>query len=379
MTDAAKHLFSSEELAATGFKTPYFLFSQDRIKEKYAEFITHFPKAHVYYAMKANAEPEFLRTLAALGAGFEVASKHELELLEAERVSPAQIIYGTSVKPAEHIKKFAAYGVDRFACDSASELEKIAAHAPGARVYARVTVNDTGSVFKFSEKFGTDRDSAVALLRRARELGLVPYGLSFHVGSQASNPHAWAEAIAHIKPAMVELAQSGIQLEALDIGGGFPCRYASTEADITLEEIADLALAEYDALPYQPQLILEPGRGIAAETAVLVADVIARVERKEHTWLFLDVGVYGGLFETMAYQGSTRYRVTSLRPSYDAGEMPFAIAGPTGDSPDVITREALLPADIDVGDKLVFHDVGAYSLVAISPFNGFPKPGVYFV
>jgi ornithine decarboxylase len=243
----------------------------------------------------------------------------------------------------------------------------------------RITVNDTGSVFKFSEKFGTDRENAVALMIHARELGLVPYGLSFHVGSQASNPRAWEEAIEHVKPAMEALEKAGIRIEILDIGGGFPCHYASTEADITLEEIADYALAEYDELPYKPKIFLEPGRGIAAETAVLVADVIARVERKEHTWLFLDVGVYGGLFETMAYQGSTRYRVTSLRSSYDAGEAQFAIAGPTGDSPDVITREALLPADIDVGDKLVFHDVGAYSLVAISPFNGFPKPAVYFV
>jgi len=103
------------------------------------------------------------------------------------------------------------------------------------------------------------------------------------------------------------------------------------------------------------------------------------VERGAATWLFLDAGVYNGLFETMAYQGSTRYRITSLRPSLNSGEMMFALAGPTGDSPDIITREALLPGDIQVGDKLVIHDVGAYSLVCTSPFNGFPKPSVYLI
>jgi ornithine decarboxylase len=118
---------------------------------------------------------------------------------------------------------------------------------------------------------------------------------------------------------------------------------------------------------------------MVAESAVLVASVIARVDRIEHTWLFLDAGVYNGLFESLAYQGSIRYRISALRPSYDAGEATFAIAGPTGDSWDVINREAQLPADITVGDKLVFHDVGAYNLVMVGRFNGFPKPHVHFV
>jgi ornithine decarboxylase len=354
-------LFETEDIVAFGHSTPFFLFSKKRIREKYEEFKKQFPGAHIHYAMKANAEPELLKELAAVGSNFEVASKHELEILQTLKIPAERIVYGTSVKPAEHIAAFKKHGVDRFACDSFPELDKIAAHAPGARVYIRISVDDTGSVFKFSEKFGTEPQNAVALLVRAREIGLVPYGVSFHVGSQASNPKAWAEAIEKVGPILEELKRAGITLEVLDIGGGFPCAYASAEKSISLEEIAGHTLAAYKNLPYQPELILEPGRGIAAETAILVADIIARVERKEHTWLFLDVGVYGGLFETMAYQGSTRYRVTNLRPSYDAGEAQFAIAGPTGDSPDVITREALLPADVNVGDKLVFHDVGAYS------------------
>ena len=372
-------IFSPESIAQYPHGTPFFLFSIDEIKRKYKEFEKYFPGAEIRYAMKANAEPELLETLRDLGSGFEVASKHELEMLEKVQVAPERIIYGTSVKPAEHIAEFAKYGVDTFACDAQSELEKIAAHAPGAKVYIRILVDDAGSVFKFSEKFGTELSNAVPLLLRAKELGLVPYGISFHVGSQASNPKAWAHALATVAPIMEELKQLGITLEILNIGGGFPCAYASAEEQISLEEIAEHTLEAYKKLPYQPKLILEPGRGIVAATAVLVAHVIGRVERREHTWLFLDVGVYGGLFETMAYQGSTRYRVTSMRPSYNAGEAQFAIAGPTGDSPDVITREALLPADIDVGDQLIFHDVGAYSLVAISPFNGLPKPHVYFI
>ena len=102
-----------------------------------------------------------------------------------------------------------------------------------------------------------------------------------------------------------------------------------------------------------------------------------RLERRGSTWLFLDGGVYNGLFEAMAYQGSTRYPIESIRLSNESGEALFALAGPTGDSPDVITREALLPRDIGIGDRLIVRNAGAYTLSVTSAFNGFPKPPVY--
>jgi ornithine decarboxylase len=138
-------------------------------------------------------------------------------------------------------------------------------------------------------------------------------------------------------------------------------------------------MRQYKKMPYKMDILLEPGRGIIANTGVAIATVIAKVERRASTWLFLDLGVYNGLFETMAYQGSTRYPISSVKPVGDAGEKLFSIAGPTGDSPDVITREALLPQDIDVGDKVIIHDVGAYSVCMTSPFNGFPKPEIYYI
>lgn len=373
-------LFPPEAINAIGQPTPFFAFSLDKLREKYKEFQTHFPDAIVNFAMKANSEPEILDCLYKEGANFEVASIYELNVLKELKVPGSKMIYGTSVKPAQHIREFHEYGVDRYAADSFEELEKISQTAPGSRIYIRMNVNDTGSVFKFSEKFGTDKHTVAPLLLRAKELGLEPYGVSFHVGSQASNPRAWAEAIEELAPILAELDEAnGIKIQMLNIGGGFPCAYASMEAALTLEEIAKHTYEAYAKLPYKPYVMLEPGRGIIAETGILVASIIARIERRENTWLFLDAGVYRGLFETMAYQGSTRYRVSSLRPSYNAGEKLFALAGPTGDSPDVITREALLPQDLNVGDKLIFHDIGAYSLPAICPFNGFPKPDIYYI
>jgi ornithine decarboxylase len=374
-----KNEFAQEVLETLSHQTPFFLFSKERIERKFYEFQKCFPEAAIHYAMKANSEPEILRILSDLGCSFEVASRYELDILKEINVPPEKIIYGSAVKPIDHIKKFFEYGVDRFAFDSHSELEKIAAAAPGSRVYVRMIANDTGSIFRFSEKFGTTKDNIVPLLERAKDLGLKPYGISFHVGSQASNPKAWAEALQHLNEPVEHLKKLGIEFEILNFGGGYPCMYASTELEIPLQEIAENAYEEYNKLACRPKVIIEPGRGMVATTAILVVTVVGKVERSESTWLFLDAGVYDALYEAMAFQGSTRYRVTTLRPSYDAGETLFSLAGPTGDSADIITREALLPRDVEVGDKLVFHDVGAYSLVCSSKFNGFPKPAVYFI
>jgi ornithine decarboxylase len=269
--------------------------------------------------------------------------------------------------------------VDRFAFDSLQEAEKIAAVAPGSRVFVRLITNDSGSVFKFSEKFGTDIKNLVSLLLRAKDLGLRPYGISFHVGSQASDAMAWANTLKDLVPILKELKEKNIDIDVINIGGGYPCKYTNTENNPTLPEISQNIYKTYASLPYQPKFIAEPGRGIIADTGILVTTVIARVQRKEFTWLFLDAGCYNALFETMAYQGSTRYPVTSLRQSQGSGESLFALAGPTGDSEDVISREALLPTDIDVGDKVIFHNIGAYTLSVSSSFNGFPRPDVYYI
>jgi ornithine decarboxylase len=371
--------FGEDLLRKLKHETPFFLFSKKKIIKNLKKFKKSFPGSTVYYAMKANSEPEILKIVAEAGDGFEVASKYELDMLRPLKVAPNKIIYGTSVKPVEHIKEFFDYGVDKYAFDSLNELEKIAAVAPGVKVYARMVVNDSGSVFKFSEKFGTDKANIASLLLHARELGLVPYGISFHVGSQASDFRAWANALENINPIMKELKEKDIEIKIIDFGGGYPCRYGSSENAPTVEEISEYTMKEFKKLPYQPKIILEPGRGIIADASVLATSVIARVERQGNNWLFLDVGVYNGLFETMAYQGSTRYSVTTLRRVDNAGEGLFSLAGPTGDSPDILLREALLPQDIDVGDKIIFHNVGAYSLSVASRFNGFPKPKVYVV
>jgi ornithine decarboxylase len=355
--------------------TPAFHLCESRVEQNLALFRECFPGAAIHYAIKANSSPEVLRTLHDAGSCFEVASLGELHELQAAcgDVDPSRMLFGTSVKPGASIAAFHALGIDRFAFDSLAELHRIAVNAPGARVLVRVIVGHGDSVFNMSEKFGVNRDEAVGLLLAAGDLGLQPYGLSFNVGSQTRQATAWADAVDHIAPVLRELAGQGIKLEALNLGGGYPQAYPGSDVS-DLQEIAAATRPALERLPYQPQLILEPGRALVADAVTLTTTIISRVTRGQREWLYLDAGVYNALFEALACQGSTRYRVCVEGVEQNmprAVQREFVLAGPTGDGLDVIDREVLLPADIAEGDRLVLHDTGAYASCVASSFNGF--------
>lgn len=369
IVEKAKHLKHS---------TPFFFTSKEILRHNYQTFKKLFENSEVYYAVKANADDEILKFLNSLGSGFEAASKYEIEQLLGLGVDPGQIIYGTSVKPLEHIKYAFEKGIDRFAADSQEEISKLAVAAPGSKVFVRALVDDADSVFAFSERFGAPIHTIVEIVQQAKMLGLIPYGLSFHVGSQAMHEEHWANAIHALKPIIEDLQADGIVLKMLDIGGGFPVIYSNHKHAPHLEDIVKRVNGALHTLPYIPKIIMEPGRGLVATTTVMVAEVISRTTRNGKVWLVLDGGIYNGLYEAMIHQGSTQYNVHPVRGSDEKTEMmPCVLAGPTGDSLDIITRDVLLPSYISVGDRLIFENAGAYTSTMACPFNGFPKPDVY--
>lgn len=360
------------------YPTPFFFTSKEALKHNYETFDKLFDNGEVYYALKANADPKILSYLNKLGSGFEAASFFEIKLMLDNGVKPQRIIYGTSVKPAEHIKKARKAGVDRFAADSKEEIDKIAANAPGSKVFVRAIVNDADSVFAFSERFGAPVETVVDLVLYVRKQGLQPYGISFHVGSQATHVEHWSDAILSLKPVIEELEEDGIILEMLDIGGGFPVVYSNHKQVPHLEDIVSKIHSALHILPYMPKIIMEPGRGLVAAATVMVSEVISRTMRRGKTWLVLDGGIYNCLYEAMIHQGTTQYDVYTQRASKKRVEpIPCVLAGPTGDSLDIITRDVTLPSSIEVGDRLIFENAGAYTVTMSSPFNGFPKPELY--
>ncbi|MDX6515981.1 MAG: ornithine decarboxylase [Gaiellaceae bacterium] len=371
---------SPAALAAVDAGTPYLLCDLDTVRERYERLARCLPGVTTYYALKCNPSPEIIQTLAGLGSSFEVASYGELELLTGLGVDAAGALYSNTVKPPSHVRAAAEAGVWRFAFDSEGELHKIAEHAPGSAVFVRLRVDDSTSIFPLSRKFGAEAEDARALLLLARSLGLQPHGVTFHVGSQCTAPNAWRQAIAAAGRLMARLADDDIELEMLNLSGGFPARYVEQVPPI--ETIGETIVAALDdLLPYvPPHLAVEPGRYLVAESAVLVASVLGREVRAGENWLYLDVGAYNGLIET--HQSANQWLFplwSSLEDHAHQPHEPFTITGPTCDSSDTMFYGAALPSGIDVDDQIYIGSAGAYTISYASSFNGFPPPFPLFV
>lgn len=357
----------------TSESTPYYTYSLEKIEQNLQAFREAIPGVKIRYAVKSNPLKEVVEILAKQDSGFEIASKTELALLLSRDVDPAQIFFSNPVKNPVDIEYAYKKGVRVFAYDSPEEIEKLAQYAPGCQAILRLRVYERGSVFSLKDKFGAEERQSVALVMRAQAAGLVFYGLSFHVGSQSLKLNTWKYALEKVVRVQAALKAKGIELAALNLGGGFPYSYRGMKAP-SIEQIAKVMR------PYLKQLgtldlYAEPGRYLVANSATLTATIIHRTVRRGETWLYLDAGTYNALFEAMDFQGSIQYQVQAVSPR-TSKKQKYVLAGPTCDSIDTITQDVHLPDDLDLGDRLVFEDVGAYTNALANSFNGFKQPKV---
>jgi ornithine decarboxylase len=350
--------------------TPVLLLDRATLRRAYNRLRAALPEADCYYAVKANPHAEVLQTLAGLGSGFEVSSLAELRAVRELGVPATRIISRNPVKAIPFVQAAFREGVDRFAVDSRAELVKLAHHAPGSRVYVRLTVDNSGSEWPLAKKYGASATDAVQLLREARAFGLRPYGLTFHVGSQCLDKESWTSPLMLCHELWRELAADGIDLQMLSLGGGFPVRH--TRPVPSLAEIGNEARRVLRALfpPERVELTVEPGRALVGEAGLLVASVIGQAMRGNERWLYLDAGVFNALLE--AIQGF-RYQ---LRTERSGPPRHYVLAGPSCDSVDTISQDVLLP-ELSVGDRVYFLNAGAYTLSYASSFNGFEPPPVH--
>jgi ornithine decarboxylase len=343
----------------------------DTITRAYRAFGEVMPDVRLHYAMKCNPDPRVLRHLHGLGCAFEIASSAELAAVTALGVQPRDVLFSNPVKMWRHVREAHTAGLYRFAADSSGELHKLAAHAPGAAVYARLSTSPADSQVPSEGKFGVDTHAARRLLREAVDLGLRPYGITFHVGSQMIDPTAWDAAIERSARLMTDLLDDGIRVEMLDVGGGFPARYAwytPCLADIATH--IRTAVRRY--LPYPVDLVAEPGRALVAEAGTMVATVIGVAERRGRRWVHLDVGAFNGMMEALETGNRLQYPVTDSRRAVE--RLPCHLTGPTCDSQDTVLHDVALSATIAVGDTVFIHSAGAYTTSYASTFNGFAPP-----
>ena len=360
---------------------PCLVVDLDVVRRNFETFARTLPETNIYYAVKANPAPEVLRLLVELGSSFDTASVAEIQMVLDAGATPERISYGNTIKKERDIARAFELGVRLFAVDSIPEVEKIGRAAPGARVFCRVLTDGAGAEWPLSRKFGCSRDMAVQVMERAKNLGLVPFGLSFHVGSQQPDTSAWDRALADASRTFRALARKKIRLSMVNLGGGFPTRYLKD-----VPAVDDYAQAIFGALRRHfgnriPETIIEPGRAMVGNAGVIKTEVvlISRKSDKDRTrWVYLDIGKFGGLAETM--DEAIRYPIRTPR---DGGEMePCIIAGPTCDSMDVLYEKTTypLPVSLEIGDELLIEATGAYTTTYSSvAFNGFPPLQAYII
>jgi ornithine decarboxylase len=360
------------------YKTPFLVTDLECARNNVRTLKKLMPRVGIYYAIKSNSDSSFIKAIDGLVDGYDIASYGECSELESIGVPARRMVYSNPVKIPEHIKKSYKRGVDKFAFDSVDEIKKLAKYAPGSKVYLRIKVSDYGSKFPLSRKFGADPKHALSYLETAADMGLVPFGITFHVGSQSENVHTWQSAFETSGEIFEKARRIGMNLNFLNIGGGFPAQY--TDRIISLEELAktiNLALKKH--IPDDVRVIAEPGRNISANTSALATTVIAREYREGSNWLYLDMGVFQGLMEPLE-MSDWKYPVFS--ETVDRGSklsQSFVLSGPTCDAYDTIGLDYKLPSGIKMGQRIYIGAVGAYSLVYKSSFNGFKPPKVYYI
>jgi ornithine decarboxylase len=322
-----------------------------------------------------------LSLLAGLGSCFDTASVAEIEMALAAGAPADRISYGNTIKKERDIAHAYARGVRLFAVDCKAEVEKIARAAPGSRVFCRILSDCVGAEWPLSRKFGCEPAMAVDVLEHALRLGLVPHGVSFHVGSQQRNQHAWDRALASAAAVFKECSERGMNLAMVNLGGGFPTKYLKE-----VPTVKQYGRSIFRALRKHfgnriPDTIIEPGRGMVGNAGVIEAEVVLVSKKSEEDdvrWVYLDIGKFGGLAETM--DESIRYPIRTPRDGDEVA--PCVLAGPTCDSADVLYEKQPypLPVSLEIGDKVLIEGTGAYTATYASvAFNGFAPLKTYHV
>jgi diaminopimelate decarboxylase len=375
--DLIKDITSNKNIDQDAF----YIVDLEDICNKHIQWITALPRVEPHYAIKCNGDPMLLKLLAYLGAGFDCASKNEIQSILDLGVSPDRIIFANPCKQASYIRYAYNQGVDTMTFDNEAELYKIKDNHPNAKVVLRIITNDADAVCRFSMKFGADMNTSFRLIDLAMKLELNLIGISFHVGSGQMTPSAFSESIQNAR-ILFDYAQDeyGHKMSLLDCGGGYPG--SGPDSQELFNEIA--REINYSCDKYFPlsandeenvRIIAEPGRYYAASAFTLCVNVIAKREMKENTektfMYYINDGVYAS-FNCMFYDHVDNFQPILIKDIAESAECyTSSLWGPTCDGLDCVTKKINLP-ELEIGDFMAFKNMGAYTLAGATPFNGIP-------
>src|SRR6202051_4440301 len=314
---------------------PCLVVDLDVVRENYGAFAKALPDSRVFYAVKANPAPELLALLVSLGSCFDTASVAEIEMVLAAGATADRISFGNTIKKERDIARAFALGVRLFAVDCKPEVEKIARAAPGARVFCRILFSCAGAEWPLSRKFGCDPQIGADVLEHTQRQGVDAYGVSFHVASQQRGTQAWDEALKSAATVFRACAERGINLSMVNLGGGFPTKYLKEVPSVQAYGRSIFRALRKHFGNQIPETIIEPGRGMVGNAGMIEAEVVLVSKKSENDtvrWVYLDIGKFGGLAETM--DEAIRYPIRTLHDGDPMG--PCVIAGPTCDSAGVL-------------------------------------------
>ncbi len=360
--------------------TPHIIVNLDIIRDYYLNMKKLCSYADIYFAFKACPLDNIVPMLVKEGSNFDIASRYELDHVMSKGATADKIFYGNTIKKAEDVKYFYEKGVRTFASDCENDIKKIAVNAPGSNVYFRILLPETNTAdWPLSRKFGCSEAMVMKLIPLAKELGLNPIGVSFHVGSQQRNMDIWNLAL---ETSARIFKNSPVKLSLVDLGGGLPAHYVQPVAELDEYAATIKGFIEKHFPGEKPRFVMEPGRSLTADSGILAASVV-EVEKKDESekarWVYLDAGKFNGLVETM--EESIKYRlVYSCDPDNKAQTGPIILAGPTCDSMDIMYEKYTpqAPVNLKAGDRVYFLSTGAYtSSYASVAFNGFPPIKAY--
>jgi ornithine decarboxylase len=356
------------QAARQKYTRPFLILDTAIVRDKVRRFRAAMPRVRPHYAVKANPDRRVLKALVQEGAGFEIASTQELDLLLGLGVPPAEVFYSNPVRSRESIAYAAAKGVEWFVVDSADELRRVHETKPDAKQYLRIATPNIGADWPLAGKFGAGAADAREIVMLAAKLGADLAGVTFHVGSQCRNPENWRVALEKARALFDIMARVGLKPRLLNIGGGYPVRHVKPIPSI--EVIGEVVNESLKAFPEDVQVVAEPGRYLVSDAGYFVCRVLGTASRAGKRWMHWDAGLFGGVIESSE---GLKYRIRTDRSGPD---IPWTVAGPTCDSVDVVMRDEPLPSDLQEGDFVYIRNAGAYTTAYASQFNGFPLPEV---
>jgi len=376
---------------------PFFIADQSILRSQHQKWTQHLPRFTPFYAVKSNNHELILKSLINLGTSFDCASMEEIRTILDLGIPSEKIIFANPCKSPIHLKYASLKRISKMTFDNADELYKIKDYYPEAELVIRIDVDDSKSICQFGVKFGVRLGKTKPLLELAIKLGLKVIGISFHVGSGCTDASAFGDAIKRARLVFDEGKQLGFEFTLLDIGGGFPGPIAVHDGvSIQFEQIAETVNKTFDEyfgdIQDNLQLIAEPGRYFSSSAFTLVSNITSRrtVETEEEVsyMYYINDGVYGS-FNCIIYDHVTVPQPGSLIKKSN-GQVSYknlqeqqddtfssSIWGPTCDSMDCVSKSMRLPK-LSCGDWLIFENMGAYTLVAASRFNGMSIPKVYY-